>query len=124
MITHPRGSILVLEDDDLSRDMARGILRAAGFKVICARDFREAISHIKGRTKIDIALVDVMLPPGTPSGVSFARIVQTRRPSLKVIFMSAHARSQDLMRFDDGEVLLYKPFSPHHLLEVVARVAA
>jgi CheY-like chemotaxis protein len=118
------GSILVLEDDDLSRDTARRILRAAGFKVICAGDFNEAISHIQCGTKIDIALVDVKMPPGTPSGVSFVRMAQIRRPSLKIIFMSASTGSQDFTRFDEGEIFLYKPFAPHHLLEVVARVAA
>jgi CheY-like chemotaxis protein len=122
--SNPRASVLVLEDDDLSRTMARGILRSAGFKVICARDFREAFSYIKSNAKIDIALVDVVLPPGSPSGISFARIVQTRRPSMKVIFMSANIRSENLMRFEDGDILLYKPFAPNHLLEVVARATA
>jgi CheY-like chemotaxis protein len=117
-------SILILEDDDLARDVAQGILRGAGFKVTSARNVHEAIAHVRRGTKIDIALVDVKMPPGTPSGVSFVRMAQSRRRSLKVIFMSASVSSQDFMRFDEGEVFLYKPFAPHHLLQAVTRLAA
>jgi DNA-binding NtrC family response regulator len=117
-------SILVLEDDELTRDVARSILHAAGFKVICASDVEEAIHHLKLWAKIDIALVDVRMPPGTPSGVSFVRMAQARRPALKVIFMSAHSSSQEFMRTGEDDFFLHKPFAPHHLLEFVTRAAA
>ena len=116
--------MLVLEDDEQSRDTVRCILRGGGFRVVCAADSFEAIHHIESDAKIDIALVDVKMPPGTPSGVSFVRMAQSRRRPLKVIFMSASVSSQDFTRFDEGEVFLYKPFAPHHLLHAVARVAA
>jgi CheY-like chemotaxis protein len=119
-----RTVVLVLEDDDVCRDMTRGILRAAGFDVICARDFDEAVHCVEERDKIDIALIDVKMPAGSPHGISFARVAQTRRPSLKVIFMSAHSRSPDLRLIDEDEAFLCKPFAPHQLLEVVTRAAA
>jgi CheY-like chemotaxis protein len=118
---HRGMSILVLEDDDLSRDVARSILRGAGFEVVCARHFQEAIDHVQSDAKMDIALVDVQMPSGTPSGISFVRLAQNRRPSMKIIFMSAHVGSQDFVRFAEGEVLLLKPFAPHQLLEFVKR---
>jgi DNA-binding NtrC family response regulator len=117
-------SILVLEDDDLTRDVTRNILQAAGFKVICANQFRQAIEHIERGTRFDIALVDVRMPHGTPSGISFVRVAQSRRPSMKVIFMSTHVAAQEQMRFDEGEIFLHKPFAPHHLLTLVERAAA
>jgi CheY-like chemotaxis protein len=54
-----------LEDDDISRDLTRNILRAAG-EVICERYFGAAASPVKTASKIDIALVDAQMPPGTP----------------------------------------------------------
>jgi CheY-like chemotaxis protein len=119
-MSDPGRSILILEDDDQSRDVARCILQGGGFDVICARDFFEAIHHVECGTKIDIALVDMKMPPGTPNGVSFARMALLRRPSLKVIFTSG----KDYVRFDKDEIFLCKPFAPRHLLEVVARAAA
>lgn len=117
----PGKSILVVEDDDLCREMTRNILRAAGFKVVCARDFHEAINFVEDGVKIDIALVDVKMPPGTPHGVSFARMAQMRRPFLKIIFMSASTNPQDFALVDEDEAFLHKPFAPHQLLEVVTR---
>jgi CheY-like chemotaxis protein len=119
-----RAVVLVLEDDDVCRDVARGILRGAGFDVICASNFSEAVSCVEDGGKIDIALVDVRMPAGTPHGISFARVAQTRHPSLKVIFMSANYRSQDLRLIDEDEVFLCKPFAPQQLLDVVTRAAA
>jgi CheY-like chemotaxis protein len=119
-----RTVVLVLEDDDICRDTARNTLRAAGFDVICASSFDEAVVSVEDGAKIDIALVDVKMPPGTPHGISFARMAQTRLPSLKVIFMSAYSRSEDLRLIDEDEVFLCKPFAPRQLLDVVTRAAA
>jgi CheY-like chemotaxis protein len=124
MSSHARKSILVVEDDDTCRDMTRNILRAAGFDVVCAREFYEAIAIIERGARIDIALVDVKMPPGTPHGISFARMAQQRRPQLKVIFMSGNLDPQDFKMFDDGETFLHKPFAPHHLLSLLEREAA
>jgi CheY-like chemotaxis protein len=121
--SYPRKSVLVLEDDELSRDIAQCILRGGGFDVICAREFFEAIHHVECGTKIDVAFVDVKMPSGTPNGVSFAQMARRSRPALKVVFTSGDTSAQDFMRFDQGEVFLCKPFRPHHLLEVVARAA-
>ena len=124
MSLHAGTSILVVEDDDMCRALSRGILEAAGFKVICARDSHEAIEFVDDGAKIDVALVDLRLPPGTPSGVSFARMAQQRRLWLKIVFMSASVRPQDFTAFDDTDAFLHKPFAPQHLLEIVARAAA
>jgi CheY-like chemotaxis protein len=119
-----RAVVLVLEDDDLCRDTVRNVLRAASFDVICASNFNEAVSCLEDGAKIDIALVDVRMPAGTPHGISFARMALWRQPALKVIFMSADYRSQDLRLIDEDEVFLCKPFAPHQLLDVVTRATA
>jgi CheY-like chemotaxis protein len=121
--SHPETSILVLEDDDMCREVARNILRAADFRVICARDVYAAVHSFKSGAQIDIALVDVKMPAGMPDGISFARTAQLSRPSLKVIFMSGSLGAEHLRLIDDDEFFLRKPFVPHHLLEVVARTA-
>lgn len=119
VIAHPRMSILILEDDDMCRESAGSIVRAAGFDVICARHFDEAMNPIESGARIDVALVDVQMPSGTPHGLSFARMAQLRRPLLKVIFMSAHTGSKDFILLDETDVFLLKPLSPHHLIEAI-----
>jgi CheY-like chemotaxis protein len=119
-----RAGVLVLEDDDVCRDVIRNVLRTAGFEVICASSFDQAVSRVEDGTDFDIALVDVKMPHGTPHGISFARLAQTRLPSLKIIFMSSHLSSDDLKLIDEDEAFLCKPFAPHQLLELVARAGA
>lgn len=124
LTSYPGTSILVLEDDDMFRDVIRNILRAAGFNVICVCNFNEAIMAVEGNTKIDMALIDVGMPAGTPHGVTFARMAKLRRPFLKIIFMSGRFRLEDLMMVEADEVFLHKPFAPDLLVETVARMAA
>ena len=124
MSSKRRRTILVVEDDDTCRDMTRSILRGAGFEVVCAREFYEAIQIIESGAHVDLALVDVKMPPGTPHGISFARMAQLRRPRLKVIFMSGNIKPQDFTMFDESEAFLHKPFAPHHLLSLLEREAA
>lgn len=123
MRSHAGKTILVVEDDDNCRDASCSILRSAGFEVSSARNFYEAIAIIERGGRTDIALVDVKMPPGTPHGVSFARMAQLRRPSLKIIFMSANIDAQDFKMLDDGEAFLHKPFAPHQLLSLLERAA-
>jgi CheY-like chemotaxis protein len=114
-------SILIVEDDETCRHTARDILHGAGFTVFCASDCLEALDFVETSAKIDIALVDVVMPLGTPHGVSFARMAHRRRPRLKVIFMSARVNPSDSLLFDEDSLLLRKPFAPHQLLDFVTR---
>ena len=124
MSSPARKSILIVEDDDTCREMTQSILCAAGFDVVCAREFYEAIAVIERGDSVDFALVDVKMPQGTPQGISFARMAQLRRPQLKVIFMSGNISAEDFRIFEDGEAFLRKPFAPHDLLSLLERKAA
>jgi len=112
-------SVLVVDDDESCRDVARGILSAAGFDVVCAEDSRKAFDVIDTGKHIDVALVDVRMPHGMPHGASFAAMAQVYRPSLKFIFMSACRFAYTLL--DDSDTFVRKPFAPYHLLDVVTR---
>lgn len=116
-------SILVLDDDDLCRDVAASILRSGGYRVTCASDTHEALGILATDTAIDVALIDVKLPPGAPHGLSFARIAQLRRPELKVVLMSGRTDPREYRLFDPQDVFLPKPFTPNDLLDVVGLVS-
>jgi DNA-binding NtrC family response regulator len=117
-------SILVLEDDVMCRVITRNILRRAGFDVICARDFYEAIEVVEASVKIDIAVVDMLMPPGTPHGLAFAQIARRRRPELRILFMSAAIDPTGIALYEQDAAFLCKPFAPATLLDAVTRMAA
>lgn len=124
MASHAAKTVLVLEDDEMSSDVARCILQGADFTVICARQFDEAIYHVESAAKVDLALVDLKLPRGTPDGIFFARRAQLRRPALKFVFMSAHMNANEFALFGADVLFLRKPFAPFALLDTIARAAA
>jgi DNA-binding SARP family transcriptional activator len=54
-------TVLVVEDNVLSRELANAVLKAAGYNVLVAKDGAEALMLI-GRETIDLMLLDVDLP--------------------------------------------------------------
>jgi CheY-like chemotaxis protein len=116
-------SILVVEDDEMCRAVVRSTLEHAGFEVMCASNVIEAIEFVENGAKIDIAIVDVIMPPGTPHGASFAQIARQRRPGLRVIFMSASLNPAGYALYGKNEAFLCKPFAPALLLEAITHIA-
>lgn len=83
----PSRSVLLVEDDDIVREMVSSVLRANGIEVLEARSAMRAeeIFSREGH-RIDLLLTD-MLPPGG-NGHDLARGLRRQRPALKVIFTS------------------------------------
>lgn len=54
-------TILVVEDDQDSRNTIQAILESMGYTALCFPLGREALAGIKGH-KLDLALLDVMMP--------------------------------------------------------------
>ena len=124
MSPNPGLSILVVEDDEICRAVVRSTLEHAGFEVMCASNVLEAIEFLDKGSKIDIAIVDVIMPAGTPHGASFAQTARQRRPGLRVIFMSASLNPAGSALYGKNEAFLCKPFAPGLLLEAITYIAA
>src|SRR5207245_2033679 len=125
MRTAVRGTetILLVEDDEMVRNLVRETLAREGYKVLDASDPLEArrISD-SFRGKIHLLITDVVMP--RVSGRELAAQVTVRRPQIKVIYMSGYT---DTAIVNSGilhkEVaFLQKPFSPAALTLKVREV--
>jgi PAS domain S-box-containing protein len=119
----PRGheTILLAEDEDLVRSLARRVLESAGYRVLVARDGDEAIALIEAHAgEIDLALLDVVMPRASGREVS-ARL-NLVRPGVPVVFCSGYSRQMldENWMPDDGVELMLKPYEPKALLERVS----
>jgi signal transduction histidine kinase len=117
-----RGSetILLVEDEEQVRALARLVLTRHGYRVLAAQEPREAIL-IAGqyREAIDLLLTDVVMP-GMDGRRLSERLIATR-PTLRVLFMSGYAEGAIGL---DGAIsaktaFLPKPFTPESLLRAV-----
>lgn len=113
-----RGSetILIAEDHEALRQVAHETLAGLGYQVILAVDGEDAILKFSAnRRRIDLALLDVMLPKLSGTEV-FARI-RKENPELPVILATGY--SPDIAQLDrvreHGLPILQKPFSPNEL---------
>jgi CheY-like chemotaxis protein len=111
----PRGSetVLVVEDDDALRELAREILEMHGYTVIDARHPGEALLIVERRTgRIDLLVTDVVMPE--MSGRELAERLSAVRPLLKVLYMSGYTDDAIVHHgvLDAGITLIQKPFAP------------
>jgi len=120
-----RGSetVLLVEDEDPLRELARGALEDNGYRVLDAADPSVAtkIAHAY-RDPIHLLLTDVIMPGG--SGRDLARALTASRPDIKVLYMSGYTNELVAQYGVLGQelALLEKPFTLHSLLAKVHRV--
>jgi len=122
----PRGSetILLIEDDEMVRGLARGALEEWGYNVLEARSGGEALLLCEQRRKlpIDLVLTDVVMPG--LSGPEVVKRLESIRPGLRVLFCSGYT-SGALQREEalgTGRAFMQKPFTPAMLACTVRKV--
>ena len=113
-------TILLVEDEEGVRNIARLALERYGYTVIEASNGQEALAAAETHaSEIKLVLTDLVLP--IMSGRQLSKLLVTRLPSLKVIYMTGYTDDvisrQGLSR--DSHALLQKPFS---MLELVQKV--
>ena len=116
----PAATILVVEDEEEVRALARDVLEMNGFQVLEALDVADATRLAQTHPgTIDLLITDVVMPGA--SGPELARRLRAHRPGLRVLCMSGYPESLD--RRIDGEAgwtaWLQKPFTPDVLMRKV-----
>jgi two-component system cell cycle sensor histidine kinase/response regulator CckA len=118
----PRGSatILVIEDEDGVRELARRVLQEEGYTVQDVRSGAEAVDLLDtAGSEIDLVLSDVIVPD--MATVQLEEQILERRPRLPIVYMSGYSRDELV---DRGLVpaerpFIQKPFTGAELVDVV-----
>jgi hypothetical protein len=117
--------ILVVDDEEILRVVARAALEQAGYAVLEAEDGLSALSiYQRERERIAAVVTDVRMPDR--SGFDVLADLRKLDPNVRVILCSgslAEETKLDLPRLG-AKAYLPKPYSAHDLVEVVRQVLA
>jgi two-component system cell cycle sensor histidine kinase/response regulator CckA len=113
-------TILLVEDEEMVRELARDVLRVAGYTVLEAASGPDALRLLEGRQEpLHLLLSDVILPQ--MNGCELYERLVSERPDLKVLYMSGY--TDDVFarhgRVNPSSSFIQKPFT---LAALTARV--
>lgn len=116
-------TVLLAEDDNTVRGLARSLLEKYGYKVIEAVDGEDAVEKFaKNRGAISLLLLDVVMP--RKNGKEAYESIKKFSPDVKVIFVSGYPREtlRDKVNIGDDLEIIAKPVSPAQLMKKVREV--
>lgn len=112
-------TILLAEDDGAVRRLARNVLTEQGYMVLDARDGDEALALARRYGNVIHLLITDVVMPGL-SGRDLATRIAGERPGVRVLYTSGYTENVMIRSgFQDGLMLLPKPFMPADLLRKV-----
>lgn len=95
-------NILLVEDDELVRDMLTQILQRASHQVTAAVDGEEAAEYLQ-KNRPDLLITDIIMPK--KSGITLISEVKNRHPNLEIIAISGGGRLDPTGYLDLSESL-------------------
>ena len=118
------GRVLVVDDDDVIRQLITVNLELEGFEVATAVDGQDCLDKVVDFDPVVVTL-DIMMPR-LDGWEAASRLRSDERTSgVKVVLLSARAQEADLQRGDriGVDAYLTKPFDPDELIATVRRLA-
>lgn len=105
-------NILLVEDEEMVRNLCRQVLESRGYRVVEAKDGIEALELFETRSeKFDLLISDIVMPK--MGGKELAEKIKMIDPDLPVLFMSGYPDNAFVKRgvIEAGVNFLQKPFT-------------
>jgi CheY-like chemotaxis protein len=115
-------TVLVVEDDGVTRLDAAETLRDAGYEVLEAGGAADALKVIAARDDIAVLFTDINMP-GRMDGFELARRAHQMHPAMQLLLTSGETRPKESDLPDAGEFIA-KPYSPEGVTRAVGRLLA
>jgi signal transduction histidine kinase len=115
-------TVLVVEDADGLRELAKRLLERQGYTVLVAANAAEALRLFEQNPAIDVMVTDVVMPGA--SGPELTRQLLEQQPALKVIYMSGYTEDSIVHHgiLNPGIAFIHKPFTSDTLVRKIREV--
>jgi signal transduction histidine kinase len=113
-------SILIAEDDLISQDLYQETFKEFPAKMLYAYNGKEAVDIIAEKPDIDLILMDIRMP--IMDGIEATKRILKQNPKIKIIAQTAHAMTNDKMKFLQLGFVDYIP-KPIDIDELFKRIA-
>jgi len=117
------GTVLLVDDEEVILEVGQDLLEAMGYRVLTARDGKEAIGvYRKNQDEIDFVLLD-MIMPAMGGGEAYDKMKEIN-PKVKVLLSSGYSiDSQAKEILARGcNAFIQKPFSMKELSQAIREV--
>ena len=117
------GRVLLVEDEEEIRELARRMLERTGFTVVAAADGADALAAFdEASAPFDVLVSDIVMPG--LRGTELADRLRRRQPSLEVLYVSGYTGAgPQAGESINGVGVLRKPFRGEELCRRVVRLA-
>ncbi len=122
MTTDDAASVLVVEGDDIMRQVMRIALRAAGLHVVGATGSGAAALRLRDQHQPKVVVLDVGIPG--PDGSSLLAHLKTAQSRIWVIVVTNGADGARRHRTRGADGVITRPFAPSKLVETVRQCLA
>lgn len=112
-------TILIAEDEQSNFDFLKILLTRMNFKVLWAKNGREAVDLCESDPSINLVLMDIKMP--LLNGYEATRLIKNKRPELPIIAQTAYAMISDKMEAENAgcDAYLSKPIKINQITEIL-----
>jgi two-component system cell cycle sensor histidine kinase/response regulator CckA len=116
---HGTETVLLAEDHESVREMARQTLVGLGYRVLSASDGEEAL-RLCEHEQPALAILDVIMPK--LGGPGAANKLAARFPEMRVLFTSGYSTESEVIPQGAKRRYLQKPYSPMTLARLARQI--
>lgn len=114
--------VLVVEDEQVVRELIVEVLEEFGYEAIEADDGRKGLEILNSSRRIDLLITDIGLPG--MNGREMVEGARKARPNLKVLFMTGYAANAAMASgfLENGMAMITKPFAIEELASRIREI--
>lgn len=117
-----RGSVLIVDDNDMMRTLLRSILRAEEFDIVGEARNGHAAVEMSERLKPNVVCLDVMMPE--MDGLEALRAIKAAQPEQAVVMVTGNASPENVQEAlqNGASGFIVKPFNAARIVDTLTRI--